>query len=53
MFKPRPEVYGLIPDHFECKAGDVDFRPVQSLGRDGGCLRRLPRDLDQPREHAG
>ena len=25
MFKPRPEVYGLVTDHFECKASDVTF----------------------------
>jgi 2-haloacid dehalogenase len=25
MFKPRPEVYGLVTDHFKCKPGDVTF----------------------------
>ena len=25
MFKPRPEVYGLVTDHFKCKPGDVSF----------------------------
>jgi 2-haloacid dehalogenase len=25
MFKPRPEVYGLVNDHFTCKPGDVTF----------------------------
>jgi 2-haloacid dehalogenase len=25
MFKPRPEVYGLVTDHFTCKPGDVTF----------------------------
>ena len=25
MFKPRPEVYKLVTDHYECKAGDVTF----------------------------
>ena len=25
MFKPRPEVYGLVTDHFACKPGDVTF----------------------------
>jgi len=25
MFKPRPEVYALVADHFRCKAGDVTF----------------------------
>lgn len=25
MFKPRPEVYGLVTDHFRCKPGDVTF----------------------------
>ncbi len=25
MFKPRPEVYGLVTDHFKCAAGDVTF----------------------------
>jgi 2-haloacid dehalogenase len=25
MFKPRPEVYRLVTDHFKCKPGDVTF----------------------------
>ena len=25
MFKPRPEVYGLVTDHFKCEADDVTF----------------------------
>ena len=25
MFKPRPEVYGLVTDHFNCAPGDVTF----------------------------
>ena len=25
MFKPRPEVYGLVTDHFRCAAKDVTF----------------------------
>jgi 2-haloacid dehalogenase len=25
MFKPRPEVYALITDHFQCEPGDVTF----------------------------
>ncbi len=25
MFKPRPEVYMLVTDHFKCKANDVTF----------------------------
>ncbi|MCF8475637.1 MAG: haloacid dehalogenase type II [Pseudolabrys sp.] len=25
MFKPRPEVYSLVTDHFTCKPGDVTF----------------------------
>ena len=25
MFKPRPEVYGLVTDHYKCKPGDVTF----------------------------
>ena len=25
MFKPRPEVYALVTDHFRCKAADVTF----------------------------
>jgi 2-haloacid dehalogenase len=25
MFKPRPEVYGLVTKHFNCKPGDVTF----------------------------
>ena len=25
MFKPRPEVYALVTDHFKCKPGDVTF----------------------------
>jgi 2-haloacid dehalogenase len=25
MFKPRPEVYGLVTNHFKCKTGDVTF----------------------------
>jgi 2-haloacid dehalogenase len=25
MFKPRPEVYGLVTDHFKCRPGDVTF----------------------------
>jgi 2-haloacid dehalogenase len=25
MFKPRPEVYGLVTDHFRCKPTDVTF----------------------------
>lgn len=25
MFKPRPEVYGLVTEHFNCKPGDVTF----------------------------
>ena len=25
MFKPRPEVYALVTDHFKCAAGDVTF----------------------------
>jgi 2-haloacid dehalogenase len=25
MFKPRPEVYGLVTDHFKCRTGDVTF----------------------------
>ncbi len=25
MFKPRPEIYGLVTNHFECAAGDVTF----------------------------
>ncbi len=25
MFKPRPEVYGLVTEHFKCKPGDVTF----------------------------
>jgi 2-haloacid dehalogenase len=25
MFKPRPEVYGLVTDHFKCKPRDVTF----------------------------
>lgn len=25
MFKPRPQVYGLVTDHFTCKPGDVTF----------------------------
>ena len=43
MFKPRPEVYALVTDHFKCKPARRDFRVVQPLGRDGGRLGRLPR----------
>ena len=25
MFKPRPEVYGLVTDHFKCRPADVTF----------------------------
>ena len=25
MFKPRPEVYDLVTDHFRCRHGDVTF----------------------------
>jgi 2-haloacid dehalogenase len=25
MFKPRPEVYQLVTDHYQCKPGDVNF----------------------------
>ena len=25
MFKPRPEVYGIVTDHFKCKPADVTF----------------------------
>ena len=25
MFKPRPEVYRLVTDHYQCKANDVTF----------------------------
>jgi 2-haloacid dehalogenase len=25
MFKPRPEVYGLVTNHFRCKPADVTF----------------------------
>ena len=25
MFKPRPEVYALVTDHYKCAAGDVTF----------------------------
>jgi 2-haloacid dehalogenase len=25
MFKPRPEVYGLVTDHYECKPAEVTF----------------------------
>ncbi len=25
MFKPRPEVYGLVTDHYKCAPGDVTF----------------------------
>ncbi|MBI1205075.1 MAG: haloacid dehalogenase type II [Rhodopseudomonas sp.] len=25
MFKPRPEVYGLVTDHYRCKPADVTF----------------------------
>jgi 2-haloacid dehalogenase len=25
MFKPRPEVYALVTDHFKCQPGDVTF----------------------------
>lgn len=25
MFKPRPEVYALVTEHFKCKPGDVTF----------------------------
>ncbi len=25
MFKPRPEVYGLVTDHFKCEPADVTF----------------------------
>ncbi len=25
MFKPRPEVYALVTDHFKCRPGDVTF----------------------------
>ena len=25
MFKPRPEVYKLVTDHYQCTAGDVTF----------------------------
>jgi 2-haloacid dehalogenase len=25
MFKPRPEVYGLVTDHYKCAAADVTF----------------------------
>ncbi len=25
MFKPRPEIYGLVTDHFKCKPADVTF----------------------------
>jgi 2-haloacid dehalogenase len=25
MFKPRPEVYGLVTDHYNCKPADVTF----------------------------
>ena len=25
MFKPRPEVYGLVTDHFKCKPAEVTF----------------------------
>jgi len=25
MFKPRPEVYGLVTDYFKCKPGDITF----------------------------
>jgi len=25
MFKPRPEVYALVTDHYKCAAGDVSF----------------------------
>jgi 2-haloacid dehalogenase len=32
MFKPRPEVYGLVTQRFKCKPGDVTF--VSSNRRD-------------------
>jgi len=25
MFKPRPEVYRLVTEHYKCKPGDVTF----------------------------
>jgi len=25
MFKPRPEVYALVTDHYKCAPGDVTF----------------------------
>ena len=25
MFKPRPEVYGLVTDHYQCKPAEVIF----------------------------
>jgi 2-haloacid dehalogenase len=25
MFKPRPEVYGLVTDHYRCKPAEVTF----------------------------
>ena len=53
MFKPRPEVYALVTDHFECAAERRDVRVVEPLGRDGGHLGRLPRPLGQPQQDAG
>jgi 2-haloalkanoic acid dehalogenase type II len=51
MFKPRPEVYRLVTNHFDCKPGD-DIRIVQSVGRHGRCLGWLQGVVGQSYEYA-
>ncbi len=54
MFKPRPEVYRLVTDHYKCNARRRDLRVVQPLGRDGGNVSvGFPRPLGQPQQDAG
>ena len=53
MFKPRPEVYALVTDHFKCRPGDVTFVSSNRWDVMAGVSRRLPRPLGQPRQNAG
>ena len=53
MFKPRPEVYRLVTDHYQCKPGDVTFVSSNRWDVMAGDFGRLPRPLGQPQQDAG
>ena len=53
VYKPRPEVYGLVTGHFQPSAARDRLRVLELMGCRRSAGVRLPHGVDQPRRHAG